>query len=55
MKRKCAVCTERPPVWDRMCGRCLSGYDKQDSEARQVEYIARRARRFERARQKRGK
>jgi len=52
VKRRCEVCMEAPAVWDRMCGRCLNEYDKQDGEAQQIQYIARRARRFERARAK---
>lgn len=55
MKRRCVVCLGPDPKWLGMCRHCLVGYDEIKSVNpvnEQVRYVARRARRFERARQR---
>ena len=58
MRRKCEICKERPEAPDDwMCRACAKDYDTRmidrESARGMVEWAARRARRFERARGRR--
>lgn len=58
--KRCEVCRERPrrhrmEPWSEMCDECYDSFHARAGQEGSVVWAARRARRYERARQRRGK